>query len=81
MLVNLRGHRRKGELDNVHFLYFFSVFHIKISFGSSFALQTTFFLSFWWRGNLFQLFLQNKVRCCFNFLVIAEDSGFFATFL
>ena len=53
MLVNLRGHRRKGELDNVHFLYFFSVFHIKISFGSSFALQTTFFFYHFGGGGIF----------------------------
>ena len=60
MLVNLRGHRRKGELDNVHFLYFFSVFHIKTSFGSSFALQTTFFYHFGGGGIFFNCFSKTK---------------------
>ena len=80
MLVNLRGHRRKGELDNVYFLCLFLCLSHENSFGSSFAMQTTFFIILV-EGNLFQFFLQNEIRCCFNFLVIAEDSDFFATFL
>ena len=59
----------------------FSDFHIKISFGSFFVLQTTFFFIILVEGESFQLFLQNKIRCCFNFVVIPEDSDFFATFL
>ena len=44
MLVNLRDHRRKGELDNVYFLCLFLCRSHENSFGSSFALQTTFFI-------------------------------------
>ena len=80
MLVNLRGHRRKGEwIMCISYVCFFVV-HMKIL--STVPLHCKqLSLSFWWRGNLFQLFLQNKIRFCFNFVVIAEDSDFFATFL
>ena len=44
MRVNLRGHRRKGELDNVYFLCLFLCLSHENSFDSSFALQTTFFI-------------------------------------
>ena len=44
MLVNLRGHRRKGGMDNVYFLCLFLCRSHENSFGSSFALQTTFFI-------------------------------------
>ena len=80
MLVNLRGHRRKGGMDNVYFLCLFLCRSHENSFAAPLHYKQLS-LSFWWRGNLFQLFLQNKIRCCFNFLVIAEDSDFFATFL
>ena len=80
MVVNLRGHRRKGGMDNVNFLCLFLCRSHENSFGSSFALQTTFFIILV-EGESFQLFLQNKIRFCFNFVVIAEDSDFFAAFL
>ena len=44
MLVNLRGHRRKGGMDNVYFLCLFLCRSHENSFDSSFALQTTFFI-------------------------------------
>ena len=44
MLVNLRGHRRKGGMDNVYFLCLFLCRSHENYFDSSFALQTTFFI-------------------------------------
>ena len=81
MLVNLRGHRRKGELDNVYFLCLLLCLSHKKFLSTAPLHCKQLSLSFWWRGDLFQLFLQNKIRFCFNFVVIAEDSDFFATFL
>ena len=63
----------------------FLVFHIKISFGSSFALQTTFFFIILVEGESFQLFIhcssKTKKHIASSFVAIAENSDFFATFL
>ena len=69
MLVNLRNHRRKGELDNVYFLCFFLCLSHENSFGSSFAPQTNFFFIILVEGEsvVHPLLFQNKNRCCFKF--------------
>ena len=79
MLVNLRSHRRKGELDNVYFLCLLLCLSHKNFFRQLLCTTNNFLYHFGGGGIFFNCFF--KTRFCFNFVVIAEDSDFFATFL